>query len=297
MTKIATIISFCSNDYRFLDKCIQSVVSFSEQIIIPICDHFYNGEPENYSLLQKIYASYPEIEFIEFAYSTDQMYGTGARLIPQSPQWGHHWHNASRLTGSYFLNKDITWVLFVDADEIFEKDLRQLPFDEYDALRLSTYWYFQTGKKQATVHPDSTLVIRKSKLKFTSPINEHERLGLFFAVEGKKLRGFPLNDPPIVHHYSWVRSKEELLKKTKTWGHHWERDWHKLIDEMKDIDFVRGYKYKTVNPFWEPLELNLSIPPSTLSLAEHRKTTFPNVVRIAPEAIARKELKNMIENI
>ena len=43
---IAAIINFCTNDYRFLARSIAETKSFSSQIIVPVCDHFFDGTPE-----------------------------------------------------------------------------------------------------------------------------------------------------------------------------------------------------------------------------------------------------------
>ena len=40
----ATIINFCSNDYSYLRHCIDGVKPFSSQVIVPVCDHFFDGK-------------------------------------------------------------------------------------------------------------------------------------------------------------------------------------------------------------------------------------------------------------
>ncbi|NGX37053.1 MAG: hypothetical protein K1000chlam2_00203 [Chlamydiae bacterium] len=258
MTKLASVINFCTHDLRFLDKCIRSVASFSDQIVIPVCDHFYNGKPEDLSLLQRLYHKYPDIDFIEFAYSEEEVYGTPSKWIPQSPGWAQHWHNSARLIGTYFLHADIDYVLFLDVDEIFAANLRQVPFTDYASLRFATYWYFKTARQCATVYPDGPLLIRRDLLTTELLLNEDERMGMFFKIEGKKEREYVLDGKPLVHHYSWVRTKEEMLQKVRSWGHHWERDWEALMET--EGDFVRGYEYKEVEPYWDPLQEEASLP-------------------------------------
>ena len=60
---------------------------------------------------------------------------------------------------------------------------------------------------------------------------------------------------PIVHHYSWAKSKEELLMKVKNWGHMSDKNWIPLIEEefsrdFNGTDFVHGYQYTILDePF------------------------------------------------
>ena len=51
--KIATIINYCTSDYRFIKTCIDAVLSFSKQVIVPIADHTFDGQPENNELVNK----------------------------------------------------------------------------------------------------------------------------------------------------------------------------------------------------------------------------------------------------
>lgn len=293
MSKIGSVICFCSHDLRFLDKCIQSVQPFSDQILIPICDHFYNGEKENFALLQHIYQKYPTIDFIEFAYSTEEVYGTPAKLLPGTPQWAHQWHNTPRLISYFFLKEEIDWVLFLDVDEIFSANLKQIPFTDYAAIRFATYWYFQTADRCATVFPDGPLLVKRDKLCFHHLMDEHERMGHFFFIEGKKQRQYLFQEKPLVHHYSWVRTEEELRQKTKTWGHHWERDWEKLKKEHPKEDYVRQYTYTQVEPFWDPLVQKIETPGQEVELFAHRKQQFPHVKRVTPKEIFRLEVAEM----
>ena len=285
MDHLASIISFCTNDLRFLDRCIHSIRNFSSQIIIPVCDHFYNGQIENLPLLEQIYQKYPDIDFIQFDYSTKEVYGTPAKLQEGSPGWSQHWHNTSRLIGAYFLKPEIEWVLFLDVDEIFSEEI---PATHLDALRFATFFYFDSAKKCATVYPDGPLLIRREKLKHEFLIDEHERMGLFYKIEGKKERQFLVDGRPIVHHYSWVRPEQEMLKKAATWGHHWERDWKTLIQEKKGEDFVRHYSYKAVPLFWDPLSEKVELPEAN--------GPFSHVKRVTHKEIFHREIREILND-
>ncbi len=280
MTKLASVINFCTYDLRFLDRCIQGVAPFSSQILIPVCDHFFNGEEEDLPLLRRIYKKYPGIDFIEFAYSEDQVYGTPSKLVPYSPGWSQHWHNSARLIATYYLNPEIEKVVFLDVDEIFSSSP---PQTDHSALRLATYWYFQKASQCATVYPDGPLIIDRDLLATELLLNQDERMGMFDLAEGKKEREFLVEQKPIVHHYSWVRTREELEKKISAWGHHWERDWKELI--KREDDFVRGYSYREIEPFWDPLEEEIVLPEGEGEPSHS----------VDPKEIFRKEINAIIQ--
>ncbi len=298
---VSSIVNFCTNDVRFFRRCVEALAPISDQLIVPVCDHFFNGEKENYALLQTLYNDYPQVEFIEFAYSEEEVYGTPARLVPGSPDWATHWHNSARLIGSYFLKPSCTHVLFCDVDEIFDADalrnwLATFPYNHHKAVRFATYWYFLEARLRATETPDGPLLVAKDALTPSLLLNPDERMGICLALNG--LREVKSCGVPIAHHYSWVRAKEELLLKTRTWGHHWERNWRALIEESpKGKDYVRGYTYEEVAPFFDPLQEPIPQSLPTMTLEEHRYRHYPNVKRIDIPTINRLELLLDIKQI
>ncbi|NGX48249.1 MAG: hypothetical protein K1000chlam3_01640, partial [Chlamydiae bacterium] len=210
----------------------------------------------------------------------EEVYGTPSRLVAGAPGWAQHWHNSARLVGTYFLHDEIEYVLFLDVDEIFSKGFE---IGEYDAIRFATYWYFKRADNAATIFPDGPLLVRKEKLNPELLIDEDERCGMFQKIKGKKSQEYLEKGKPLVHHYSWVRTKEEMLAKVRSWGHHWERDWESLINQ--DEDFVRRYDYRKVEPFWDPLQEEVQLP-------DEKKVPL---CRVTPKDIFRKEIGLMIK--
>ncbi len=201
---LATIVNFSTNEALFLKHCLEEALFFSDQIIVPVCDHFFDGTPENRELLDSIYAAHPEVQFIEYAWSKENFYGDHPT---------HFWHNLSRLLGSHFLSPEIEYVLFLDVDEIvegkgFAKWLEEFPLEDFSALRLACYWYFREAKFQALQWEDTPLLISKAALHYDALMHPHERAGTFHLAQGEKMRHVNSNEQmPMIHHYSWVRSK------------------------------------------------------------------------------------------
>lgn len=254
---ICTIVNFCSNESRFIKACLEQAFCFSSQVIIPVCDHFFDGAPENLSLLKKIYAAFPECLFVEYPYIPKKM----PNKIWKKIEPAHFWHSLSRLVGYSFLDSNIESVLFLDADEIpdgsrFAAWLNDHEYMHYDALKFSNFWYFREPCNQALTLEDSIVLAKKKALRPKSILSQEERDAIYNLALGPKKRNVKgLDSEPMFHHYSWVRTKEEMEKKVKAWGHKGDRDWRARIQEefagpFRGIDFVHGYKYRTVKPLF-----------------------------------------------
>jgi len=302
--RIAAVISFCTHDYRFLRKCLEEVAAFSDQIVVTCCDHFFNGDPEDYALLEAAYRAFPTVVFLEFAFNPKERYGDFCTLEPAAVDQGHHWHSVGRFISYYFINESITHFFFFDVDEIaegkrFSSWLLQNDLEPYSALRFATHLYFREARYRAAAVPDSPLLVNRAHLQPEMLLDLDERMGLFWALPGdKKLNVRDEEGNPFIHHYSFVRPKEEMLQKVKRWGHHWERDWNKLIEEefsrdFNGCDFVFGHSYTAVDPFFDPLKEPIPQSTEQISLDEHERCLpqFPNVTKLFPRDILRKDLE------
>ncbi len=265
--KLTTVISFCSLDARFLPFCIEAALKFSDEIIIPVCDHFYDGSPENLPLLNQIYLSYPNVKFVQFAYQKDKIYGVELEKSKEDLDWSRLWTASSRYLG-YFFSSDPDYILFLDADEIIEPNLFLNWLDTllekpYELYLFLAYAYFRSPLYQSTQFQNTSLLAKRSCLDKQKLLLPDERLGLFDLHNGSKKKiALSSCSKPMVHHYSWSRTKEELLKKTKCWGHHFEKDWSNLIEnEFKGSfsgkDFWSKSSYKTLE---KPIHNVLSPP-------------------------------------
>jgi hypothetical protein len=180
----------------------------------------------------------------------------------------------SRLVGVSMLDAKVEYVLFLDVDEIpegrrFATWLKEFPLKEYSALRMACYWYFRSSQYRAGALEDTPLLVQKKVLTYDALMHAEERAGTFHSIEGEKMR-FVSQEAPLFHHYSWVRSKEEMLRKVCTWGHRNEREWAALVEEefsrpFSGKDFVHGYTFQEVPPFLKPVDYsNFSYVPSAV---------------------------------
>lgn len=276
---IATIVNFCSNESRFIRATLEEALLFSIQVIVPICDHFFDGSPENRALLEEIYAAFPECLFIEYPYLPKKI----PKKLLQKVDMAHFWHSLSRLIGFSFLDEGVESVLFLDADEVpdgkkFAQWLDCSDYGLHTALKLSNYWYFRDPSNQALKYEDSIVLAQRKALEAEIILHQDERDAIYNLLPGPKRRHVAGSDgKPMFHHFSWVRTKDEMLRKVRAWGHKKDRDWEALVVEefsapFRGTDFVHGYDYKNIKPpfdiHFEPLHFEPKGTPQVKRLKE-----------------------------
>lgn len=106
MCKISSILQYSTIDFIFLEANLKQLSKFSDEIIIPICDHFFNGDSENMELLEesyKIISKYPKCSTYMFNWEGHNL-NTG------------YYHNLSRALGTSVAKNE--WLLFVDVTKL-----------------------------------------------------------------------------------------------------------------------------------------------------------------------------------
>jgi hypothetical protein len=160
-----------------------------------------------------------------------------------------------RYLGTQEVSENSEYILYIDIDEIIDPEKFKIWIDtneykKYDALRLSTYWYWREPIYRARQLEDNAVMIKTSiakQLQFTPGGRD-----IYFNSTSNNIRNVNNNDP-IVHHYSWVRTKEEMLNKVSNWGHAGDRvDWEALVEEeysrpFNGKDFLHNYQYQIVD--------------------------------------------------
>jgi hypothetical protein len=246
--KIATIINYCTNDYVFLKHCIDAARPFSSEIIVPYCDHFFDGTSENQTLLKQSVKENPGVQFVEYEYDPTQT---------------SRWHcNMSRKIGIELTQSNPDYFLFLDTDEIVDYDkffawikLQEERKEFNESYRLANYFYFRQTCYQCTVWEDSVALVKNCSLvKNDDVIFSNEERHMFYFMANTKERMCTLNNEPFVHHYSWVRSKDTMTRKVLTWSHNKDRDWLSLVNKefempFRGTDMIFNKNYVTVTPY------------------------------------------------
>jgi hypothetical protein len=275
--KITTIISYCTHDYKWLKPCVDHVSEFSKEVIVPICDHFFNGDKENDLLINNSIQENPNVKFIEFAYCPElyenpklqrlnDPFAPIKYMMDIDPKEIWFWNQMARLIGFNQVADDIEYVLFLDADEIvdtikFTEWLDKFPYQTFNAMRFDSYFYFRDIKFRAIQTEDwnGITLVKKDALNEEAFFkHSSERLNFINFVEGnRQVKVLGLDGQPMFHHYSWVRTKEEMLRKVNSWSHHKDRDWTSQVNQEferefnpnTDKCFVHDYNYIEVEPY------------------------------------------------
>lgn len=272
---VETCVSACRLEKPFLRRLLDECLQFSSKVVVSYCDTLYSGEPEDVSYFERLaheYGEYQEHQDSEprcifVKYSIKQ-------YLPETST--NACHNAARKAALSALDEARSrenvphldtarrWILFLDADEIpdgnvfrawlgaHSGDLRH----SQDAFKLGNYWYFLMPTLRADATEDSVLMLRRDHITEDGLNDNRERDGILRRCRAQRVRRMVTGpDGPMFHHYSWVRSRDDLLTKVTAWGHRADRPWSVLLERAwKEIDsgrqlqrdFVHGYRLTCV---------------------------------------------------
>lgn len=242
---IDTVINYCTIDSRFIDKNIRECLKFSHQVIIPICDHFFDGTPENHDSIEelvRLFVNEPRVQFIQYEWDSSK----NAKFH----------HNMSRWIGLQFVKAD--YVLFIDADELIEGSLmseyiKTETYKQKDVLSFRCYWYFREPIYRATTTEKAGVLYKTSLCSEPMVFHKEERWAFRdYAGHLDIEEDVSYNNKVMCNHYSWVRNKEEMLKKVSAWAHSTEKNWIQLVEDefnrpFNGTDFIHGYEFEIVN--------------------------------------------------
>lgn len=244
--KISVIVSYCSLDKRFLIPLLRQLLIFSDDIILVYYDHLLNGTPEDNSEISEI-SNYAHgiIKPLALKFTNDH-----------APRY---FHNLARWEATQLAQHDC--ILYLDADEIPDGQILRLLSEQnlmskVDAIDFACYWYFRSSVHQAVQTEQCGLLINRDVIKKDLMFTEHER---WIYRHQPNLRYIPLmsnGSTPFLHHFSWVRTKEEMLTKVASWGHRNDKDWVSLIEQefsrpFNGTDFVHGYNFRSVSDVFQ----------------------------------------------
>lgn len=238
MKKVTVVVSFSSLEKRFFNPLITELKKFSDDIIVNCFDHFFDGTPEDVCFLQNLKDKNTDISFNILQWNDQRN--------------SKFWHNEARWVGVEKRKNDL--VLFLDADEIPDGELMKKFIESedtscYDMYVFKCNWYFKDPRNVATTTEFCGLLANVDRLKKDMFFTQHERW-FFNSYRLKTAFDCTYLTQTILHHFSWVRTKDEMLKKVSSWAHKHDRDWTSLVEKefenpIGSRDFVHGYSYRT----------------------------------------------------
>jgi hypothetical protein len=153
------------------------------------------------------------------------------------------------------------YVLYLDVDEIVEGGrmaewiselLTTTSTMRWSSYKLASWWYWREPTLRAVNHlEDSPVLLRRDRCVPEVLYNDGGRTGFVDPADSRRMvKG--VDGKPMVHHYSWVRTQEQMLKKVKDWGHRDDSDnWVAKVHEefsrgFNGTDFLKGLTYERV---------------------------------------------------
>lgn len=256
------VVSYSSNERCFVRPLLEQCLKFSDDVVVAYGSHFYDGTPEDMRHIQELREAYTPLGVSFAMYRVDAGTEAGRPGVRERPT--AYWHNLSRWTGLQASRKDTSFVFLIDADEIPEGDrvrdwLATARLDPTRCYKNACYWYFKQPVHQATTLEDSILLVpRKLVSDPTNVFGDMERDHTVDRSGTPPVRMVKGSDgQPMWHHFSWVRSREGMMRKVRTWAHandafHGDRvDVDAMVasvfanDGVNDV--VHGYDYRTVH--------------------------------------------------
>jgi hypothetical protein len=294
MHNVAAIVNYCTNDFRFLDDCLLRLKKKFRQVIVPVCDHFFDGTPEDLPLLKYSFAKHPDVLFILFKWG-EKLYGLSPVIYDENKKI-HYWHSTARFVGYQYIKKGIEGALFLDVDEIIDLERFDIDF-EGAAMRFDSYFYMRAAYNRAKIRTENALYVKIKGFNPDHLLVVAERMGTFDRIAGeKKLNVVGKDGDPVFHHYSWVRSEEELMKKVVSWGHYSEKNWEKLLKQELSMpigkrDCLYDLEYECVTIYIDPLRISLEQEKEKAESCAHMKwKDFQNVIYVNREEVLKRYL-------
>lgn len=238
---ISAVVVYCSFEADTIDRVIESLADCKEVVLVCL-SHTFAGtpDPEAWVKVQALAISHENVNPCLLQWID--------RPVP-----ARFWVNTMRQYG--FAHSTQPWLLFIDADEVVRDKTRFKEWfstkEDVDAFKLANYWYFLSERRRAKVLEDSVVLVHRRCL-HAEHFRKYDLEREYLFMAGRTRRNMVLSDNPLIDHFSWVRSKEILLKKCKSWAHRDEKDWKTLIETAfnEDIlttrDFVHGYSFDIV---------------------------------------------------
>jgi hypothetical protein len=231
---ISVVITHSSIESQFIDRQITECRKFSDDIIVVSLKNLMSGEEDKN--LRIIYKD--DVTHLITTCFTDSVKDK---------------HNTTRWQG--YLKAKHDYILFLDGDEIpdgdlYRQHLQTFDYKNLDAVSYRCYWYFREEIYRAKKTEECALLLRKSFIDKDLIFHEAERWNFLNRTKNYAVY-IDLDGQIIMHHFSWVRSKQQMLQKVSAWGHANDTNWVELIEEefsreFSGTDFVHGYEYDII---------------------------------------------------
>ena len=258
MHNIGCVILSSSDDFMFLEAGIAQIAPIMRHVVIALGTKLWNGEAEDKNkcieMKDKLGRLYTNVSCITYNVPDDKIQRL-ADCVSDEMYWeGHARYLATRVKKI----QQCDYVMYLDSDEVVDGSellswLNTGVYLRYDAMKLRNYWYWRDVKFRAkNYYEDSVVLAKLSACDIRYLFHNMGRHGIYEMCKGSKARDLSGLNGPMIHHYSWVRTHEQMLRKVANWGHRNDRiDWSQLVNdefarEFNGTDFLKSLSYDVV---------------------------------------------------
>ena len=256
---IGAVVVSNSDDFVFLWPGLKQLAGVCVEVVVAIGTKLWNGDSENgakiESFIDKATTEYPNVSFVKYQVPQDEFKSTRGMVSPEM-----YWEGHARFVAQVAFKSRHEYVLFLDSDEIIDARtfgawLDTGGYKGWAAMKRQNYWYWREPCYRARDYiEDSVVLIRTDAYNPMALFSNQGRHGVWDACTGRKARNLPgIDGKPMIHHYSWVRTKEGMLRKVRAWGHRNDRnDWEACVNTefsgaFSGTDFLKGLAYDEVD--------------------------------------------------
>ena len=258
---LGVVMPLSSCDVDFAEDSIREALRCAGAVAVAYATHLSDGTPEDLGYVAALRARLDGAA----AAAGSQLHWV--RVEWQPGMSSRFWVRYLRWAALPRLPPSARAVLWLDSDEVLDAPrfrawwaARGLAAVLHRGVphKLANYVYFRETRFQAVQLEDSAVICRREGLTvgqfFDNPHAERE---MFAAGARRAVPG--LDGAPLMHHYSWVRSKALMLQKVRSWGHKDDagRNWVAAVEAefehpFNGRDIVHGdaYSYRTVEQPW-----------------------------------------------
>ena len=258
--KIGAVIPFTCDDKIFIKPLISNLLPICNNIVLTYSDTYLSGTMQNsielnntINIIKSFQNENASCTIKLLKYDIERNIMKDNIDGPYFVTWKRYWICLARKLGVMEICNKSDWILLLDSDEIvdtsnFQKWITtELPNvnNEVQVINFDNYVYYYKAIYRSNQLENSIVMIKPDiMLNYEHlAINEWERTAFIkFTLDNMILKNVKLNNDIVMfHHYSWVRSKQNLISKIKNWGH--SDDHATIILLLND----RNSKYTWVN--------------------------------------------------
>ena len=251
--KVNALIPITVNDFRFLPILMNQLDFICSKVIFIYSEYLFNHKKQDKEKLEKIFQLPKKLglsskfEFVKYEidFNVNEFF---VSKYCNSPK--RYWINKARMEGIDYIEKDAKWVLLIDSDEIpdsenFLKWADTINWNDIEnkniyTLNFENYVYFWKNCYVKNENENSIVLLNEKVFRNKDNyeplfLNEFERTVFYkFIPKDYCMMNIKYDNKCLFHHYSWVRTLEEMKSKVLNWGH---SDDHLFVE----IEYNNGY--------------------------------------------------------